>query len=316
MHRLAVGLVGRYSRKVANDVLGDADLVLVVGCRLGGMVTDSWRRPMPGTRIIHVDADPSVLGTTYREELGVVADAQLALRALCDELRSRQSVPSWAKWADEVAQLVGAWRERVDESSRGSRPGAVHPAAVMSALRDALAPTDVLVTDTGYMGAWAGALYPVTVPGRHFFRAAGSLGWSLPASVGVAIGSPQQRVACVIGDGGVGYHLMELETALRCRADITVVVLNNRTMAFEYHGQKLQWGNQVLPTVNDFLDVDYAEVARALGAHAVRVDDVEELTAALHEALTCGRAALVDVRTDKEALAPVTNFEAIVARDV
>ncbi len=161
-----------------------------------------------------------------------------------------------------------------------------------------------------------GALYPVTAPGRHFFRAAGSLGWSLPASLGTALANPGRRVACVIGDGGVGYHLMELETALRCGIDVTVVVLNNRSLAFEYHGQMLQWNNRVLPKVNDFLDVDYADVARAIGAEGVRVHDVADLRQALDQALSCGRAALLDVLIDKEVWAPVTNFEGIVPRDV
>jgi acetolactate synthase-1/2/3 large subunit len=120
----------------------------------------------------------------------------------------------------------------------------------------------------------------------------------------------------VIGDGGVGYHLMELETALRCGIDVTIVVLNNRSLAFEYHGQKLQWNNRVLPQVNDFLDVDYAAVARALGAAAERVDDESALPGALQRALTSGIPALLDVRIDKEVWAPVTNFEAIVPRDV
>jgi acetolactate synthase-1/2/3 large subunit len=200
--------------------------------------------------------------------------------------------------------------------STASKPGAIHPATVIAALREALAPTDVLVTDTGYMGAWAGALYPVTAPGRHFFRAAGSLGWSMPASMGAALANPDRRVACVIGDGGVGYHLMELETALRCGIDVTVVVLDNRSLAFEYHGQKLQWDNRVLPKVNDFLDVDYAAVARALGAEGVRVEEAAALPAALDAALGCGRPALLDVLVDKEVWAPVTNFEGIVPRDV
>jgi acetolactate synthase-1/2/3 large subunit len=156
----------------------------------------------------------------------------------------------------------------------------------------------------------------VTARGRHFLRAAGSLGWSLPASLGAALARPDRRVACVIGDGGVGYHMMELETALRCGIDVTVVVLNNRSLAFEYHGQKLQWNNRVLPKVNDFLDVDYAAVARALGAEGVRVDDASNLAEVLHHAITCGRPALVDVLIDKEVWAPVTNFEGIVPRDV
>lgn len=314
-HPLSVGLVGRYSRKVANDVLEEADLVLAVGSRLGGMVTDSWRRPAAGTRIVHVDADPTVLGTTYREEVAVVADAKLALRACCDELRSATPPPSFDAWSAEVGRRVAAWRERVSALAGTSAPEAIHPATVMATLRAVLGPADVVVADTGYMGAWTGALYPVTA-GRNYFRAAGSLGWSLPAALGVALGRRGSRVACVIGDGGVGYHLLELETALRCGIDVTVVVLNNRTMAFEYHGQKLQWGNRVLPKVNDFLDVDYAGVARALGAGGVRVADVGDLESAMREAVSSGGANLVEVLVDREAMAPVTNFEALLERTV
>jgi acetolactate synthase I/II/III large subunit len=315
-HPLSVGIVGRYSRKVANDVAGEADLVLAVGTRLGGMVTDSWRIPPPATRIVHIDADPTVLGNNYREELSVVGDAKLSLRAVCDELRARPERPTFVDWADAVAGRVAAWRQRADALGADSKLEAIHPARVIAALRHELASTDVLVADTGYMGAWTGALYPVTAPGRHFLRAAGSLGWSLPAAIGAALAAPDRRVACVIGDGGVGYHLLELETALRCGADVTIVVLNNRSLAFEYHGQKLQWNNRVLPKVNDFLDVDYAAVARALGAEGIRVGDPSELTAAIGRALGCGRPSLVDVLIDKEALAPVTNFETIVPRDV
>ena len=315
-HPLSLGLVGRYSRKVANEIMGEADLVLVIGSRLGGMVTDSWQCPAPGTRLVHVDADPTVLGANYREELGVLGDAKLTLEFLTNEIRGRPSFPRFDGWADSVAHRVARWRERAAEWSASSTTGAIHPGAVVRALRDALDPTDVLVVDTGYMGAWTGARFDVTAPGRRFLRAAGSLGWSLPASLGAALANPGGRVACVIGDGGVGYHLMELETALRCGIDVTVVVLNNRMLAFEYHGQKLQWDNQVIPRVNDLLDVDYAAVARALGAEGIRVDEVADLPAALHRALTCGRAALVDVRIDKEVLAPVTNFEGILTRDV
>ena len=317
-HPLSVGLIGRYSRKVANDVVREADLLFVIGSRLGGMVTDGWKVPAPGVRIVHIDADPTVLGTTYREEVSVVGDAKLSLQALTDALGSTNPEPAYGNWTRQVTSRVGEWQQRAKAlaASGTSKPEAIHPAAVMAALRDALAATDILVTDTGYMGAWAGALYPVTAPGRHFLRAAGSLGWSLPASMGAALANPGRRVACVIGDGGVGYHLMELETALRCGIDVTIVVLNNRSLAFEYHGQKLQWNNRVLPKVNDFLDVDYAAVARALGAEGVRVDDAATLPKALHDALTCGRAALLDVLIDKEVWAPVTNFEDIVPRDV
>jgi acetolactate synthase-1/2/3 large subunit len=314
-HRLSVGLIGRYSRKVANDIVREADLVLVVGSRLGGMTTDGWKVPAPQARIVHVDADPTVLGTTYREEVGVVGDARLTLEALASHLRDTGDL-GFGTWAAEVQRRVSEWWDKAGRLGETSAPGSIHPAAVMRSLRAELAPDDILVTDTGYMGAWAGALYPVTVPGRHFLRAAGSLGWSLPAAMGAALARGQRRVAAVIGDGGVGYHLMELETALRRGIEFVVVVLNNQGLAFEYHGQKLQWGDRIIPEVNDFLDVDYASVARAIGAEGIRVDEAGSLGSALRHVLSCGRAALLDVRIDREVWAPVTNFESIVSREV
>ena len=85
-----------------------------------------------------------------------------------------------------------------------------------------MGPNDILVADTGYMAAWTGVLFPVRASGRVYLRAAGSL---VPASMGASLAKPQAKVVCVTGDGGVGYHLMELETAARHSIDVTVVVL-------------------------------------------------------------------------------------------
>jgi acetolactate synthase-1/2/3 large subunit len=262
-HPLSLGVVGRYSRKVANDVLTEADVVLVVGSRLGGLATDSWRRPNPDARIIHVDADPAVLGATYREEIALLADAKLALGALADELQGGGDQARG--WVEKVTSRVADWRGHVDDAASSSQPGALHPAQVVRAIREVTHATDVIVADTGYMGAWTGALLDVEETGRHYLRAAGSLGWAFPAAIGASLAAPDRNVVCVSGDGGIGYHLMELETARRLGAPVKIVVLNNVSLAFEYHDQRYLFGNRILPRVNDFVDIDYGAVARAMG---------------------------------------------------
>ncbi|HEX3924119.1 MAG TPA: thiamine pyrophosphate-binding protein [Streptosporangiaceae bacterium] len=221
-HDLALGVVGRYSRKVANDILAEADLVLAVGTRLGGLATDGWRKPSARARIIHIDADPAVLGATYREEVSILADARLGLAALTAEIRGRGDGGRGdgggpGTWAKRAGERVQAWRGEVAKAQASSRPGARHPAAVIAAVRDALEPADILVADTGYMGAWTGALFEVTEAGRHYLRAAGSLGWAFPASIGASLAAPDATVLCVSGDGGIGYHLMELRRRRRRR---------------------------------------------------------------------------------------------------
>jgi acetolactate synthase-1/2/3 large subunit len=315
-HDLSLGVIGRYSRKVANDLVSEADVALVVGCRLGGLATDSWRRPSRGARIIHLDADPTVLGATYREEVGIVADAKLGLAALADELAGRGPARPRSSWAEQAAGRVSSWRDEVAKAALSSRPGALHPAAVLAELRDTMDPADILVADTGYMGAWTGALFPVTEPGRYYLRAAGSLGWAFPAAIGAALGAPDQRVVCVSGDGGIGYHLMELETALRCGVRLTVVVLDNRSLAFEYHEQRYLYHDRIVPSVNDFRDVDYAAVARAMGADGIRVSEPGDVGPALREAAKADGPVLVDVLIDKEVHAPVSVFERVLPRVV
>jgi len=315
-HELALGLIGRYSRKVANDIVRECDLALVVGCRLGGLASDSWKVPPPSTRILHVDVDTNVLGATYREEISVQADAKLTLRALVKEALNRSLPGERTAWAQQATERVQAWKEEVQRLTSRSPEEPIHPAAVISALRAALDPRDIVAADTGYMGAWTGAAFPVTAPGRHYIRAAGSLGWAFPASLGAALGAPGRHVACVTGDGGFGYHLSELETALRCHIPILVVVLNNRALAFEYHEQKYNHDNHVIPYVNDFVDVDYSMVARAFGVHGHRITDPRELSDRMREALQTDVPTLLDVIVDKEVYAPVTTYERVLARSI
>jgi acetolactate synthase-1/2/3 large subunit len=313
---LALGLIGRYSRKVANDIVRECDLALVVGCRLGGLVTDSYTVPPPSTRILHIDVDTNVLGATYREEVSIQADAKLALQAVLNEVAQRNVRRGRTAWARQATERVKAWRENLQrEVSRGADQP-IHPGAVINALRAVLSPEDIVVADTGYMGSWTGAAYPVTAPGRRFVRANGSLGWAFPAALGAALAAPDRCVACVIGDGGIAYHLAELETALRNEIPVLAVVLDNGCLAFEYHEQKFNWGNRVVPQVNDYLELDYAAVARAFGARGYRITDVRELPSAIDEGLRSKLPTLLDVVVDREVYGPVTVYERVFTRTI
>jgi acetolactate synthase-1/2/3 large subunit len=314
-HDLALGAVGRYSRKVANDLIRQADCVVVIGSRLGGLATDGWQLFPAGTQIVHIDVDWRVMGHNYREAQSVLADAKTALAeavAIVDEHGHRLTRTPWAR---TVAEQVAQWRTEVVRMADEEPSDGIHPARVVAALRDVLAPDDVIVADTGYMAAWTSALFPVTA-GRNALRAAGSLGWGYPAALGATRAAGDRRVVALVGDGGIGYHIGELETALRNDIPTVAVVLNNRCLAFEYHDQRYLWNNRIVPQVNDFHDVDYGAVARTYGAYGARVEDGAQLTDAIKEALDSGRPAIVDVVTTREFLAPVSVFEKVAPRRV
>ncbi len=321
-HPLAVGVCGRYSRKVANDTLEGSDLIVVVGSRLGAMGTDTFKFPKAGARIVHIDADAITLGRTYREELSILADAKLALGALleaCEDAGLPGATPRWADWTAKVQSELAAWRNAVARRATDTAvDGRINPFTALTALDAFVSADHVLVADTGYAAAWAGTVVEQKCAGRGSLRAAGSLGWAFPAAFGAKLAVKEsKRVISLVGDGGMGYHLADLETALRLNIATTTVIFNNAAFGFSYDVQRyLHSSNDRLPDATDFLDLDFAAIARAFGAHGERVEDPAELIPALRRAEESGKPAIVDVATSKEVTPPVGRYAAAGGREI
>lgn len=317
-HEMALGTVGRYSRKYANAALRNADVILAIGTQLGGLVTDSYRLIAPGAKLIHVTVDDNAIGLNFPTHLGIVADARTFLESLTDACQRRGVRASAAASASAsgLAAERQAWRQRRAElASRDGTNGPMRPEAVMAAIDDQMADDAILLADTGYSAAWAGALADVRIAGRSFLRADGSLGWSFPAALGAQLATPEREVICIIGDGGFGYHLSEIETALRLGLPVVAVILNNGTLAFEAHVQTHLYGH-VVPEVNDFRDVDYGGVARAFGAQGFRVTNAAEMRQALAIGLERRAPTIIDAIIDREAMAPVTRYDRVREREL
>lgn len=317
-HPLSVGASGRYSRKVANDTLAAADFCLAVGTKLSSMGTNVFKYPRPGTRIVHIDLDPNALGRTYREELSLAADAKSALVMLREAAQAAKLDSSrWATWTREVQGWVADWREDLDRVSREPmHEGRLNPYHVMRVLDQHLDQNDLLVADTGYMAAWAVTVLQQKQPGRNTLRAAGSLGWAFPATFGAKLAAGSgRRVFGLTGDGGIGYHLADLETALRLKIPAIVIVMNNCSLAFEYHVQKYVH-QEMCPEASEFLDVQFADVARAFGAYGERVTAAAQFIPALRRAEESGKPAVIDVVVSRELPPPVTRYEAAGLRKI
>ena len=318
-HELALGTVGRYSRKYANAAVRDADVILAIGTQLGGLVTDSYRLISPGAHLIHVTLDPEVIGLNFPARHGLVADARAFLDSVLDASDRLDARPSATRSAylAMLREQRCAWREKRTElaSQDGNDGRPMRPEAVMAEINRQIADDAIVVADTGYAAAWAGALADVKVAGRHFLRADGSLGWAFPAALGAQLAAPDKQVVCITGDGGMGYHIADIETALRQELPVVAVVLNNGTLAFEAHVQTLLYGHLVRQ-VDDFCDVDYGKVARAFGANGVRTTNGEEFRQAFAEALERRGPTIIDAVIDRDAIAPVTRYDKVREREL
>jgi acetolactate synthase-1/2/3 large subunit len=305
------GIVGRYSSVAANSLVAEADCVVALGTRLGGLATNGYTLPNRRAIVIQVDHDPLALVNTYAPALAIRSDIKVFLAKLLDLVKLKKVVTA-SDWLERCLIDVGKWTARHQEQlGVVSDNAALSPLSVLDEL-SRYAAEITLVADTGYMAAWTGVLYPIT---RYdsFFRAIGSLGWALPASLGVQMARPE-KVVCITGDGGAGYHLADIETAVRYKLPVVIIVMNNSALAFEYHEQKYRWNGNVVAEANDFGRVDFAMAGVALGARGTRVTNRDEFKKALAMAMKASDPFIIDVVIDKEAFPPVTNFDAVMDR--
>lgn len=318
-HDLALGTVGRYSRKYANEAVRNADLVLAIGTGLGGLVTDSYKLIDPAALLVHVTVDAEAIDLNFPAQFGIVADARAFLQELYDAAARRGAAPSLGteRNRDALSRARRAWhRQRADFAARDGTAGdPLRPEAVMATVDELMSDDTIIVADTGYAAAWAGTLTHMRSSGRSFLRADGSLGWAFPASLGAQMAAPDRPVVCITGDGGIGYHIADIETALRHDLPVIVIVLNNSTLAFEEHVQNHLYGH-VVPPVNSFRDVDYSAVARALGGAGERVSDLVQFRDAFARGLERKTPTLIDVVIDRDAMAPVTRYDRVREREL
>jgi len=301
-HRLSVGVAGSYSAPPANRIVHGAELVLFVGCDTGDQVTLNWRVPSPETAVVQIDADPVELGRSYRKTTGLLGDPQATLAQL-NQVIGRPARDTG--FAEEAARIVADWRATmVPLIESDTTPPCVE--RLCAEVTRALPSDGILVADTGYSGIWTGTMVELNGAGQTYLRAAGSLGWSFPASLGAKCAAPARKVMCFTGDGGFYYHLAELETARRCGIAVTVVVNNNSGFGQNLTGVRRVAGNR--PGRGEelirFGPTDFTTVARSFGVRGIRVERAAEIAPALAEAVHASEPVVVDVVTDLEPRAP------------
>ncbi|MGZ9067671.1 MAG: thiamine pyrophosphate-binding protein, partial [Burkholderiales bacterium] len=306
-HALAGGVVGTYSRTCANRAVAEADLVFFIGSRTGGQVTARWQVPKPGVPVIHLDIDAAEIGRNYPTKVGLLGDARTVLRQMIaaaagGAARTREA------WLSRVCGLVAEWRASM-AANLDSDASPMRPERVCREITRALPEGGVLVCDTGHSGIWAGTVAEITKPRQRLIRCAGSLGWGFPGALGVKCALPDSVVICFAGDGGVYYHLAELETAARYGIGLTLVVNNNGALNQEiphfdkaYGGDPQERGREMW----GFSAVNFAKIAESMGCRGIRVEKPAELAGALDEAMRAKGPVVIDAVTDHRAFAQKT----------
>jgi acetolactate synthase-1/2/3 large subunit len=298
-HPLALGVFGRYSR-AANATIRAADVLLVVGCKLGEIATSRWSLLPESASVIQLDIDPAELGRNARLAVGLVGDAALGLSDLVDASPAPLAPRARQGYLKEVDAARQRW-EAEHAPRRMSAEVPVHQARLLEELNAALPDDGILVADGGFAAHWSALYWNVRRAGRHYIanRGNASIGYGVPGAIGAKLAAPERAVAGLMGDGGLGMSIGELETAVRlgCKG-LVFVIVDNQASGYVKALQHSLYEDRFQSV--DSVAVDYARVAREFGLYARRVEEPDELARALAGALAADAPALVDVAVTRD----------------
>jgi len=298
-HPLHVGHIGiQVGTPFGNRFFLDSDLVLGIGCRFSDRHTGTLDVYTRGRRFIHINIEPSHIGRIVPTELGIVADAGLALDALLAEARRRTGPrpPTGRVAAIPAERARLARRTDYDQVP-------IKPQRVYRELNEFFGPDTIFTTGCGLTQIWSGQLQSVARPYTYLpSGGAGTLGYDLPAAIGAKVARPEATVVAVMGDGGFGFMIEELAMACQHRVPVIVVVVNNGYLSLIRQNQRYAYEYEYgVDLTYDGRGVDFVRVAEGFGAYAERVERPEDLRGAFQRAASAGRPAVIDVIVEREA---------------
>ena len=297
-HPLFLGTAGYGSPEVVRERLEGADAMLVVGCRLNEPTTFGYRIPGEGVRWAHVDLEPRSGVSGLRDpDLAIRSDARAFIRAAVQRLRGAVLHAGHvdARDASNTADRAAWEAASVVDGGDWSGPG-VHPGRIVTTLRRVLSDEAILTTDAGNFGGWAARGFRFRRPGTLLSPTSGAMGYGLPAAMAAALLHRDRPVVALAGDGGLAMTMAELETAVRERLRVVVIVFDNERFGTIRMHQDERGAD---PVGTDLGPIDFAAVARACGAHGIRVDEDAGFEPALRQALANDRPTVIQLALDR-----------------
>ncbi len=283
-HPLSLG-GGYYGFGAARWALPEADVALAVGTRL------TWLQMRPGTalkppqKLIHLDADPSMIGKNYPAEVALVGDAKTALKALVEEVRKKKVTRE--RWASsELNQFRKNHQNWLQEKAPLQND-------IIKTIRKELPDDAILVAGVTNIGYWANLAYEVRRPRTYITPSYfATLGYSFPTALGVKLAAPDRPVVCVVGDGGFLYGCAELATAVRFGINLVTIVFNDRAFGSTKSDQLVNFKGRVVGT--ELNNPDFARLAESFGVKGLKTDP-ERLGKILNEALEAKQPVVIEV---------------------
>jgi tartronate-semialdehyde synthase len=297
-HPLHVGHIGiQVGSPYGNRFFLESDLVMGIGCRFGDRHTGKLDVYTQGRRFIHINVEPSHIGRIVPTELGIVADAGLALDALLEEAKARTQ----ARLPSERVKNIPNDRVRLARKTDYDQVP-IKPQRVYQEMNEYFDSDTIYTTGCGLTQIWSGQFQSIAAPFTYLASGgAGTLGFDLPAAIGAKIAQPEATVVAVMGDGGFGFMVEELAMACQHNIPMIVAIINNGYLSLIRQNQRYAYEYEyAVDLTYEGRGVDFVKLAESFGAYAERVTEPGKIRAALDRAEKSGKTAVLDIIVERE----------------
>ena len=297
-HPNALGMLGMHGVYEANMAMHKADLIFGVGVRFDDRTTNNLEKYCPNAQIMHIDIDPSSISKNVKADLPIVGSADKILSSMVGLLEDQGSTndsTALEHWWKDINQ----WREKNCLSYEKS-PESIKPQQVIETLHQLTGGNAYVASDVGQHQMFAALYYPFNKPRRWINSGGlGTMGFGLPAGMGVKFAKPDEEVVIVTGDGSIQMNIQELSTAMQYDIPVKIINLNNRFLGMVKQWQDIIYqgrhSNSYMSSVPDF-----AAIAEAYGHVGIRIESPDELESGLKKALDMkDRLVFVDINVDE-----------------
>ncbi|KGX90807.1 thiamine pyrophosphate-dependent enzyme [Pontibacillus marinus] len=291
-----VGHLGLGTHTNLLETVEKADTILAFGTRLSEVTTQDYSIINKDHKLIHVDIDFEVIGNVFAPDVGVVADLKESLQAL-----SKINVTTrWSEWRKERRRAYED-ATSIDKESFNQN--------VIATMQKLLTQDAVLTNDAGNFAGWLHSFYQFRKRNTYVGPTSGAMGYGMPAALGAKLARPERTVVSLSGDGGFMMTMQELETAVRCNIPIISVVFNNQMYGTIRMHQEIHYPYKTIGT--NLGSVQFAEIAKGMGARGFFVRTIEEFEEALTEAMNGGVAAVIEIESDPEQISVSSTIQQV-----